>query len=249
MDSFPFVYCGLIIPNYLQFILGSLLYPRRIPWYFGRELRETMGNELHSRDGTFLDGIDFDHGYFIAKDGKNTLSSRCCLWLSVLSSSDRDEDIAPETINPFQIVNNTFEPRPVGHPEGIRASSKDADLIPPPRPTPPPQRPSIQKENSSDCFNQLKEHKYRPVESVAYPIWRRTNAFYFPWLPIGRVTYIYLLTRYAAPYEPFEDITFEPLFSPRRSWCQTSWKDRYLVKMARSTKCSARGIGEVFPLP
>ena len=118
-----------------------------------------MGNELHSRDRTFLDGIEFDHGIFISKDGKNTLSSRCCPWLSVLSSSD-DEDIAPETINPFQIVNNTFELGPVIHLQGIRASSKDADLIPPPRLTPPSQTPSIPNENSSDWFSQLKEHHY-----------------------------------------------------------------------------------------
>lgn len=127
-----------------------------------------MGNELHSRDGTFLDCIEFDHGNFISKDGKSALPSRCCLWLSVLSSSD-DEDIAPETINPFQIVNNTFEPRPIGHQQGIRASSKDTDLIPPPRPTSPAQTPSIQKPREQQRLLQRVETTPLHVDSV--PSW------------------------------------------------------------------------------
>jgi hypothetical protein len=167
MDNFPFIYCGLIIPNYLLFIQGSLLYPRRIPWYFGREIQETIWNEVHSRDGTFLDVIEFNTEMFISKDGENTFSSRWCLYISVLSSSD-DEDIAPERINPIQTVNNTFEPRPTGHPQGIRASSKDADLIPPPRPTSPAQTPSIQKREQQRLLQRVET---TPLHVDSVPSW------------------------------------------------------------------------------
>jgi len=50
-----------------------------------------------------------------------------------------------------------------------------------------------------------------------------------------------------APYEPFADIAFWALFSHHRSWSRRPWKYRYLAKMTKSMKCSARGIEESSP--